>query len=385
LKVLSIGPAFPLRGGIANFNLALSREFARSGQVTEIVSFSYQYPRFLFPGKTQFEKGNIPADIRIKPLINSINPFSWSRAARYIRNFNPNLVMVHYWMPFMAIPLGRIASIIRRRGQARVIAVAHNIIPHERFGGWKTLTRYFLKSCDGFITMSKTVTDELLAFRPHARYSFIPHPVYDIFGERVSRQSAAEFLRLPATGNYLLFFGLIRKYKGLDLLLKAMPYITSQIKDIKLIIAGEFYSGKHEYFNLMNELQIIEHVHIVDKFIPAEEVKYYFSLADLVVQPYISATQSGITQIAYQFEVPMIVTDVGGLAELVPDGKVGYVVPVDYNQVARAVIDFFEFNRSSQFREGIKEQKEKYSWENMVKGIQELYARIAEKRKSNNK
>jgi glycosyltransferase involved in cell wall biosynthesis len=352
--------------------MALSGEFARSGHITEIISFSFQYPGFLFPGKTQFEKGNPPSDLKIRSLISSVNPFSWRKTAGYIRKFKPNLVVIHYWMPFMALPLGRIARLIKRREQVRVVAVTHNISPHEYSGGWKMLTRYFLKSCDSFITMSQTVSDELVRFRPHAQYAFIPHPVYDIFGERISRQSAAGFLRLPATGNYLLFFGLIRKYKGLELLLKAMPYIISQLKDIKLIIAGEFYSGKHEYFNLINELQIIEHVHIVDRFIPAEEVKYYFSIADLVVQPYISATQSGITQIAYQFEVPMIVTDVGGLAELVPDGKVGYVVPVDYNQVARAVIDFFEFNRSSQFREGIREQKTKYSWSNMVKGILEL-------------
>jgi len=361
-----------LRGGIANFNLALSREFARSGHIVEIISFSFQYPGFLFPGKTQFDNGKPPADIKIRPLISSVSPFSWVRAARYIINFNPDLIVVHYWMPFMAVSLGRISRIIKRRGQARIVSITHNIVPHEKFGGWKLLTRYFLKSCDSFVTMSKTVSDDLLKIRPHAQYSFIPHPVYDIFGERISRQSAAEFLRLPSTGNYLLFFGLIRKYKGLELLLKAMPYIARQIKDIKLIIAGEFYSGKEEYFSLINDLQIIEHIHIVDRFIPSEEVKYYFSLADLVVQPYTSATQSGITQIAYYFEVPMVVTDVGGLAELVPDGKVGYVVPVDYNQVARAVIDFFEFNRSSQFREGIKEQKEKYSWENMVKGILEL-------------
>jgi glycosyltransferase involved in cell wall biosynthesis len=379
LKVLSIGPAFPLRGGIANFNLALSREFSRSGHITEIISFSYQYPRFLFPGKTQLEKGNAPSDIKIRALISSVNPFSWLRTARYIRTFDPNLVIVHYWMPFMAIPLGRIIRNFKRKGQSRVIAVVHNIVPHEKFGGWKALTRYFLRSCDGFITMSKTVSDDLVSLRAHAQFTFIPHPVYDIFGERVSRHSAAEFLRLPETANYLLFFGLIRKYKGLELLLKAMPYITSQIKNIKLIIAGEFYSGKNEYFNLINDLQIIEHVHIIDRFIPAEEVKYYFSLADLVVQPYISATQSGITQIAYQFEVPMIVTDVGGLPELVPDGKVGYVVPVDFKQVARAVIDFFEFNRSGQFRDGMKEEKEKYSWNNMVKGIQDLYDQIVQK------
>lgn len=381
MKVLNIGPAYPLRGGIANFNLALSREFARSGHITEIISFSFQYPRFLFPGKTQLEQGQVPSDIKIKSLISSISPFSWSRTVRYARTFNPTLVVVHYWMPFMAIPLGRIIRRIKRRGQSRAIAVVHNIIPHEKFIGWKTLTRYFLKSCDGFAAMSKTVSDDLVKLKPKAQFALIPHPIYDIFGERVSRQSAAEFLKLPVAGNYLLFFGLIRKYKGLELLLKAMPYIISQIKDIKLIIAGEFYSGKHDYFNLINDLQIIEHVHIVDRFIPAEEVKYYFSLADLVVQPYISATQSGITQIAYNFEVPMIVTDVGGLAELVPDGKVGYVVPVDYKQVARAVIDFFEFNRSGQFRDGIKEQKEKYSWDNMVKGIQELYDHIGQRSK----
>jgi len=279
-------------------------------------------------------------------------------------------------MPFMAISLGMIVRLINKREQIRAIAVTHNIIPHEKHAGWKFLTRYFLKSCDGFITMSSTVTNDLTAFMPNAPFACIPHPIYNIFGERVSRKSAADFLGLPPTMNYLLFFGLIRKYKGLELLLKAMPYIIQQIKDIKLIIAGEFYSDKEKYFALLNELRIIEHVHIVNRFIPSEEVKYFFSLADLVVQPYLSATQSGITQIAYHFEVPMVVTDVGGLAELVPDGKVGYVVPVDYKQVAKAVIDFFEFNRSGQFRDGLKEEKKKNTWANMVRGILELSDKI---------
>jgi len=376
LKIISIGPAFPLRGGIANFNLALSREFNRSGCAIEIISFSYQYPRFLFPGKTQFEKGQVPADIKISSLISSVNPFSWFRTARYIRKLNPGMIVIHYWMPFMAISLGMIVRLINKREQIRAIAVTHNIIPHEKHAGWKFLTRYFLKSCDGFITMSSTVTNDLTAFMPNAPFACIPHPIYNIFGERVSRKSAADFLGLPPTMNYLLFFGLIRKYKGLELLLKAMPYIIQQIKDIKLIIAGEFYSDKEKYFALLNELRIIEHVHIVNRFIPSEEVKYFFSLADLVVQPYLSATQSGITQIAYHFEVPMVVTDVGGLAELVPDGKVGYVVPVDYKQVAKAVIDFFEFNRSGQFRDGLKEEKKKNTWANMVRGILELSDKI---------
>jgi len=372
LKIVSIGPAFPLRGGIANFNLALSREFKQSGHTIEIISFSYQYPRFLFPGKTQYEEGPVPVDIKISFLISSVNPFSWFRTVRYIRNFNPGILVIHYWMPFMAISLGKIIRMAKKRGQIRVIAVTHNIIPHEKHAGWKFLTRYFLKSCDGFITMSSTVSDALNAFRLKAPSACIPHPVYNIFGERVSRKSAAEFLGLQPTMNFLLFFGLIRKYKGLEILLKAMPYIAQQIKDIKLIIAGEFYTGKENYFNLINELRILEHIHIVNRFIPSEEVKFFFSIADLVVQPYLSATQSGITQIAYHFEVPMVVTDVGGLAELVPNGKAGYVVPVDYKQVARAVIDFFEFNRSGQFRDGIKEEKKKYTWAHMVKGILDL-------------
>lgn len=376
MKIVNIGPAFPLRGGIANFNLALSREFCHSGFVSEIISFSYQYPRFLFPGKTQYEQGQAPADINISNLISSVNPFSWFRTARYVRSLNSTLVVVHYWMPFMALSLGMIIRLIKRKEQIRAIAVTHNIIPHEKHIGWKFLTRYFLKSCDGFITMSSTVSEALATFRPKAISACIPHPIYDIFGDKVSRQTAADFLGLQPTGNYLLFFGLVRRYKGLELLLKAMPYIIQQIKGIKLIIAGEFYSGKEEYFNLINELQILEHVHIVNRFIPSEEVKYFFSLADLVVQPYISATQSGITQIAYHFEVPMVVTNVGGLAELVPDGKVGYVIPADFKQVARAVIDFFEFNRSNQFRDALKIEKKKFSWSGMVKGILDLANKI---------
>lgn len=383
MKIINIGPAFPFRGGIANFNLALSREFARCGHSSEIVTFTYQYPRFLFPGKTQFEQGRAPEDIKIMPLISSVNPFSWYRAARYIHRFSPDILIIHYWMPFMAISLGKTIRIIKKREQIRALAVTHNIIPHEKHAGWKFLTRYFLKSCDGFITMSRTVTDALTTFRPNAPSAFIPHPIYDIFGEKVSRGTAAEFLGLPPNMNYLLFFGLIRRYKGLELLIKAMPSIIRQIKDIKLIIAGEFYSGKEEYFNLMYEFHIMEHIHVVDRFIPADEVKYYFSIADLVVQPYLSATQSGITQIAYHFEVPMVVTDVGGLAELVPDGKAGYVVPAEYQYVAKAVINFFEFNKTGHFREGLKEEKNKHTWANMVNGILELSDKIGQDNNSN--
>lgn len=376
MKIIFIGPGYPLRGGISNFNTALCRNLAGAGHEASIISFSLQYPSFLFPGSTQTEPGDPPEGITINPLINSINPFSWVRTARRINRISPDLVVIHHWMPFISMSLG---AIIRRLGKSRdypVIAVCHNVIPHEKQAGWKLLSRYLLKKCDGFVVLSRSVLDDLKMFSSSNHKVFVPHPVYDIFGQAVEREEAARYLGLDPGGRYLLFFGLIRKYKGLDLLLKAFARVKDRFGDLRLIIAGEFYGGREDSLELISELQLGDRILLRDQFIPAGEVKYYFSIADLVVQPYRSATQSGISQIAYHFGVPMLVTDVGGLSEIVPDQKVGYVVPVNDEAIADAIIDFFNNGRAIEFQKNVDTEKKRFTWDAMSREILELAGRI---------
>jgi len=371
LKIVCIGPAFPLRGGIANFNMALSRSFLGLGHDVQIISFSMQYPRFLFPGKSQFESGTPPA-LSILKMINSVNPLSWLRTARSIKKLSPDVIVVHHWMPFIAVSIGFILRRIRKIPGIGIISVVHNVIPHEKQPGWRRISRYFFKSCHGFIAMSKSVLEELEGFVKGKEMRFIPHPIYDIFGEKVDKKTASLRLKLDPDLSYLLFFGMIRKYKGLDLLLDAMPAINQALPDVKLIVAGEFYSDKDAYMEKIEQLGVKENIIIADEFIPSEQVKDYFSIADMVVQPYITATQSGVTQIAYHFKVPMLVTDVGGLAEIVPDEKVGYVVPVDRDAISNKVIDFYRNDRGEEFISNLEEEKKRFSWEEMSIGILKL-------------
>jgi glycosyltransferase involved in cell wall biosynthesis len=378
LNILCIGPAHPLRGGIANFNASLCRSLNRTGHQASIISFSLQYPGFLFPGKTQYESTSKPEDIRIRALINSINPLSWFRTARLLIKENPDLVILHYWMPFTGISMGFIARQFRRKAKAPIIAIAHNIIPHEKQPLWKRLTSYLVGSCDGFIVLSRSVLDDLDLFTGNPHRAFVPHPVYEIFGDRTDREEAASKLELDPGASYILFFGVIREYKGLDLLVRAFAACAGNHPGLRLLVAGEFYSDRQEYTDLIAELNLGDRVIIRDGFIPADRVKYYFSLADLVAQPYRTATQSGVTQIAYNFEVPMLVTRVGGLPEMVPDGKVGYVTDVDVQSVADAISDFFDSDRAEFFRKNISREKKRFSWEAMVSAIEDMAGRISE-------
>jgi D-inositol-3-phosphate glycosyltransferase len=372
LNIVCIGPAHPLRGGIANFNTALCKNFIETGHQASIISFSLQYPGFLFPGKTQYEEGRAPAGIPVRSLINSVSPFSWIRAVRAIRSASPDLVVVHHWMPFMAMSLGYIVRRLKRKPDCPVIVIAHNVIPHEKHPGWKSMSRYLLSVCDGYIVLSASLLDDLKIFTDSTNKSFIPHPVYDQFGEAVDRNEAAERLGLDPSLKYLLFFGMIRKYKGLDLLIRAFTAMRYRVPELRLIVAGEFYTGKREYVDLINETGAGDRVILRDHFIPSGKVRYYFSLADLVTQPYRSATQSGVSQVAYHFGVPMLVTDVGGLAEIVPHMKVGYVTPVDEHAIAEAITDFFEKDRAAGFRLNIQKERQRFTWEAMTSRIIEL-------------
>ena len=370
MKTLIIGPAYPLRGGIASFNESLCRSLNAQGINAEILSFSLQYPSLLFPGKTQYESGPGPKDIKITTMINSINPLSWIRAVRFIKKTKPDFVIIRYWIPFMAPCLGAIARAIRKK--IKVVVIADNVIPHEKRFGDTALTRYFINSCDAFIAMSNSVIDELKLFTNTAHISFLPHPIYDIYGEKVPKKDALNELGLNPLDKHILFFGFIRKYKGLDILLEAMGKKSIVDLGVKLIIAGEFYEDRVFYENLINKYNLEDLIIMNSGFIPAERVKYYFCAADIVVQPYRSASQSGITQIAYNFERPMLVTNTGGLAETVPHGQVGYVIEPDPVSIADAISDFYLNQRENKFQQNAAELKGRFSWKYFVDGLMKL-------------
>ncbi|MBR5234635.1 MAG: glycosyltransferase [Bacteroidaceae bacterium] len=368
-RIIIVGPAYPYRGGIADFNERLAREFQREGHEVLTYTFTLQYPSFLFPGKTQYATGPAPEDLSIVRKINSVNPFNWFKVGREIRRQRPDMVMIRLWLPFLAPCLGTIARVISRDKSIKVVGLLDNVIPHERRIGDRLFARYMIKSIGGYVAMSESVLGDAKNFDDTKPFALTPHPLYDNFGAKVSREEAIKQLGLDADTRYILFFGLIRDYKGLDLLLRAFADKRLREKKVKLIVAGEFYSNAEMYEQLEQELGLAPHIVWYKEFIPADQVRYFFAAADLVAQPYKSATQSGITQIAYHFERPMLVTNVGGLAEIVPHGKVGYVTEPNAEDIAEALVDFTTNKSESDYHEGILEEKSKYAWSNMTKAL----------------
>lgn len=374
MKIIILGPGHPLRGGIANFNEALCRELNNQGHVASIYSFYFQYPSILFPGKTQYDSNTGPEDIQIEQLIHSVNPLNWIKVSNKIKSEAPDLVIIRYWLPFMGPCLGTIARLIRQH--TKVIAITDNVIPHEKRAGDSWFTSYFAKSCHGFIAMSKSVLNDLSQFTDNSNKLFLPHPIYNIFGDSVDKASARNNLQLNKEGRYLLFFGFIRRYKGLDLLLEAMGAKEIREMGIKLIVAGEYYGDEAYYEKIIKKLDIDNQLILNTSYISSDDVKHYFCAADMVVQPYRTATQSGITQIAYHFERPMLVTNTGGLPEIVTDGKVGYVVDVNSIDIANAIIDFYKNNKEDEFSQNTKHEKKRFQWSSFVDGLMKLVSSL---------
>lgn len=370
-KIVLLSPAHPLRGGIAAFTERFAIELQQAGYEVIIYSFSLQYPSFLFPGTTQFSIDPAPIGLNIRTCVNSVNPFNWLKIGLELRRLRPDLIVPRYWLPFMGPCLGSILRLARGNGHTKVVAIADNVLPHEKRPGDRLFTRWFIGACDAFVVMSKSVLDDLHIFtqKPAA---VIPHPVYDNYGEKSPREAALAQLGLPSDIHYLLFFGFIRDYKGLDLLLEAMADERIRRMNLKLIVAGEYYGNREKYEAQIRSLGIENQLVMRTDYISNEAVRHYFGAADLVVQPYRSATQSGISQMAYHFEKPMVVTDVGGLAEIVPHGKAGYVVPVEATAIADAIVDFFEKDRAEAFSTGVAEGKKRFSWAAMVEGVTAL-------------
>jgi len=373
MKIVFLGPAFPYRGGLAAFNERLARQFASECKDVEIRTFRLQYPGFLFPGKTQFSDGAPPKEIRIIRELNSINPFNWVRTGYKLKKQRPDILLIRYWLPFMAPSLGTVARIARKNRYTLIIAVIDNVVPHEKRPGDRILTRFFMRSIDGAVVLSKSVQKDIEAYRKDIPVGFTPHPIFDNYGRKIDRNKALSALNLDQDCSYILFFGFIRNYKGLDLLIEAFADSRMRNRKLKLIIAGEFYEDEERYRAMIKKSGLDEDIIIFDHFIRDDEVGLYFSSADLVVQPYRSATQSGVTQIAYQFDKPMLVTDVGGLREIVPHMKCGYVVKPDPKEIADAIADFFDKNRKASFTAWVRKEKERFSWNKMTDSIVEVF------------
>lgn len=376
MKIIIVGTAHPYRGGLAAYNERLAKEFSTQGHDVNILTFTLQYPGFLFPGKTQFTNGPAPENLHIERCINSVNPLNWLRIGKKIRKESPDMVIFCYWMSFMAPCFGTIAR-AASSPKTKFIALVHNMMPHEPSILDKIFPKYFVDKMDGFMTMASSVADDVRNLKVSDKpVSVSPHPIYDHYGDKESKEIAAERLGLPADVPYILFFGFIRKYKGLDLLLEALADERLRRLPAKLIVAGEFYEDEDSYLKIISDKGLEDRVILKTEFIPDSKVKDYFNIADLIAQPYRSATQSGVSQIAYHFDKPMLVTDVGGLSEIVPDGKVGYVTEVNPKKIADAIVDFYTNDKKETFIENIRQEKLKYSWKVMTDKILDLYGKI---------
>lgn len=377
MHVIIVGPAYPYRGGIAALNERLAYEYQKQGHKVEIYTFTLQYPNFLFPGKTQYSESPAPEDLKIYRKINSCNPFNWIKIGKEIKKKNPDLVITRFWLPFMAPCLGTIERVVKRNKHTKVVSLVDNIIPHEKRIGDKIFASYFVKSTQGFVAMSRSVLEDLSLFDSKKPRVYSPHPLYDHYGLRISNQEAQNNLGLDTSCKYVLFFGFIRGYKGLDLLLDAFGNERLRELNVKLIVAGEFYGNEEQYMKQIKDLGIEDRVELHTYFIPDDKVNNYFCSADIVAQPYKTATQSGVTQVAFHFEKSMLVTNVGGLPEIVPHGKIGYVVEPDANEIAKALIDFYENEREKEFEQNVKEEKRKYEWVNMIEAFDKLTKSIS--------
>ena len=370
MKIIILGPAWPYRGGIAAFSERLARQYQQEGHEVELVTFTLQYPKFLFPGKTQYSTDPAPEGLSIRRMMSSVNPLSWLRTGCYIRRRRPDLVVSPFWLPFMAPSFGTALRLAKRKGMRRV-AILHNLIPHEHRFGDKPFARWFVGSNDAFVTLSRSVLEDIDRFDPQRKRPrvYSPHPLYDHYGATLERREALQLLGLPEDRRYVLFFGFIRDYKGLDLLLDAMADRRLAALGARLIVAGEFYGDPKPYLEQIERLGLGDRVVLHTDFIPDSEVNRYFCAADIVAQPYRSATQSGVSQIAYHFEKPMVVTRVGGLPEIVPDGKAGFVVEPEPQAIADALVRYFEEDWAQRLAEGVRDEKRKYGWDKMTAAI----------------
>ena len=373
MKIILLGTAWPYRGGLATFNERLAKQFVSEGHEVEVWTFTLQYPSFLFPGKTQYTTEPAPEDLIIRRELNSCNPFNWLRVGRAIRKAAPDLLICCYWMSFFAPAYGLVSRMAKKNGKTRCIALVHNMIPHEPSILDKLFAPYFVKSQNGFVALSDSVVGDIDRLDKTGKpKTFSPHPIYDHYGKRMTKTEACKALNLPSEKDYMLFFGLVRAYKGLDLLLEAFGQVKDQLPDVQLIIAGEFYEDEEKYRAQIANLGLKERVIVRNEFIPDGDLRKYFGAADLIVQPYKTATQSGVTQVAFHFEKPMLVTNVGGLGEIVHDHKMGYACEPTAESIAEDLLDYYQNKRQKAYTAYLLKEKTKYAWSNMTRAYQNI-------------
>ncbi|ACF12903.1 glycosyl transferase group 1 [Chloroherpeton thalassium ATCC 35110] len=379
MKISYISTFFPLRGGIAHFNTLLYKELSARGHQLHAITFSRQYPKLFFPGKTQEETGGGEEIFKTHAeiLLDSINPFSWIRVGWRVRKQAPDIILFKYWITFFAPAYFTISFVAKLFRKTKVIFILDNFFPHEKRFGDAFLHELAIRTADGYLAMSEKVERDIQTHLPRALYIKAPHPVYNIFGDAIAKSEARALLGLNPNEKVILFFGYIRKYKGLDLLLDALPQLLKKYPDLKLLIAGEFYGDEAEYRKKIDDMGLWKHLLLQSDYIPNHEVARYFCAADCIVLPYRSATQSGIAQIAYHFERPAIATNVGGLKEVVLDGKTGYLASSsEPKEIAAAIIRFYEAFGKVDFEKHMREEKKKYSWENFANAIEQLAEKL---------
>lgn len=367
MKIIIIGVFYPYRGGLSDMNEKLFETINNKGIHINAYTFKYLYPELLFPGKTQYSDIIKPEYLRFNRIIHSLNPINWIKIGLKLKREKADIIILKYWTPFLSPCLGTICRFAKNK-KTKIISIVDNIIPHEKKLIDNILNKYFIGGTDKFICMSKNVEKDLKTLT-NKKIDYAPHPVYNNFGDKIDRITAREFLNWDKNGKYILFFGLIRKYKGVGLLIEVMSDKRIRDRNIKLCIAGEFYDDIEPYKQKIKDLNLEDIIIIENKFINNEEVKYYFCASDITAQTYLSATQSGVTQISYNFDKPVIVTNVGGLAEVVSENT-GYVVETNVESIVKAVIDFFDNEKN--FEKGISKEKEKFSWDNLVSKIIDL-------------
>lgn len=374
MKIVLIGPVYPYKGGIAHYTSLLCQALRQKHEV-QMLSYKMQYPKFLFK-REQKDYSNKKFQIEdAKYWINTANPFNIVASAIKIRKWRPDAVIIQWWHPYFAPCYWILCRIL---GKIPVIFTCHNVFPHERFPLDRFLTNMTLRSGKGFIVQSKKDAEDLKSIKKDANYLITPHPTYDVFRmKNLSKQDAREILRIDANKKVLLFFGFVREYKGLHFLLDAVKKIHKKEPDIQLWVVGDFGEDRGKYINKIRENQIEECVNLVEGYIPDEEVEKYFMASDLVVLPYISATQSGIVQIAYGFEKPVVVTNVGGLPDVVDNEKTGYVVASqNVEAIANAILKFYREDKNINWEENIREKSVEFSWDKMVEKIETMIASV---------
>ena len=378
MRIVILGTAWPYRGGLAAFNERLAKQFVDEGHEVEVVTFTLQYPSFLFPGKTQYSSEVTPNRLKIVREMNSCNPLSWIKVGRRLKDAAPDLLISCYWMAFFAPCYGVIQRIVKRNGKTKCIGLVHNMIPHEPNILDKLLAPYYVKQTDGFVALSESVVHDIASLDKEQKpKTFSPHPVYDHYGEKMDRKDACVALGLDEEKRYVLFFGLVRAYKGLDLLLDAFAKVKYELKDLQLIVAGEFYEDEDKYFAQIEANGLKDRVVVKNEFVADGDLRKYFGVADLIVQPYRTATQSGVTQVAFHFEKPCLVTNVGGLGEIIHDGKMGYAVDPQVDAIANSMLDYYQNDRQEAFTKYLIKEKELYGWDIMAQAFYRIVSHIS--------